>query len=221
MQSHAKALAQAGIILVDSLPLHNFTGRYDNNNGGDDPEHVSNGPERHPQREADPTSLLGAGRELPTHYVWVSLSGWQAQTGFDVPAITDLILPHDMVPQSEPPLARRPDEEIIIEAPILQQESLHLEQLDPEDFDREFMNDVAQEVTQVDHVFLDPDLDAEVTVTVEPTDTVLQTVLADVDGRLSEDRALEKLEAEKLIIPRMLMGFAGQRRLPPHSESVE
>ena len=62
------------------------------------------------------------------------------------------------------------------------------------DFDNEFMQNTAQEATEADRVFLNPDLDAEVTITLEPTDTVQLTVteiLGDVDGRLLEDRALE------------------------------
>ena len=52
-----------------------------------------------------------------------------------------------------------------------------------------------------DSVFLNPDLDAEVTITLEPTDTVQQTVteiLGDVDSRLLEDSALEKLNNKEL-----------------------
>ena len=65
------------------------------------------------------------------------------QEGFDVPPITDLILPSDVVFGAEPPLARHPHEEIVIEAPIVQHEPLHREQLDPADFDDEFMQTVA------------------------------------------------------------------------------
>ena len=70
-----------------------------------------------------------------------------------------------------------------------------------EDFDNEFMRTMAQEITETDRVFLNPDLDAEVTITVEPTDTVQQTmteILGDVDGHLSKDRAIEKLNKEDL-----------------------
>ena len=59
----------------------------------------------------------------------------------------------------------------------------------------------------MDCVFLNPDLDAEVTIMVEPTDTVQQTVteiLGDVDGRLSEHRANEKLNEEELEAIRFL-----------------
>ena len=123
------------------------------------------------------------------------------QEGYNVPPITDLILCSDVVFGVEPPLARHPDEEIVIDTPITQHEPLHWEQLDPEDFDSEFMRTMAQEITETDRVFLNPDLDAEVTITVEPTDTVQQTVTeidGDVDGRLSEDRAIEKLNKEEL-----------------------
>ena len=123
------------------------------------------------------------------------------QEGYNVPPITDLILPSDVVWGGEPPLARHPDEEIVINTPITQHEPLPWEQLDPEDFDSEFMRTMAQEITETDRVFLNPDLDAEVTITVEPTDAVQQTVteiLGDVDGRLSEDRAIEKLNKEDL-----------------------
>ena len=63
------------------------------------------------------------------------------------------------------------------------------------------MQTMAQHITETDRVFLNPGLDAEVTITVEPTDTVQQTVteiLGDVEGRLSEDRAIEKLNKEEL-----------------------
>ena len=123
------------------------------------------------------------------------------QEGYNVPPITDLILPSDVVFAAEPPLARHPDEEIVIDTPIVQHEPLHWEQLDPADFDTEFMQTMVQEITETDRVFLNPDLDAEVTITIEPTETVQQTVteiLGDVEGRLSEDRAIEKLNKEEL-----------------------
>ena len=109
---------------------------------------------------------------------------------------------YNVVWGGEPPLARHPDEEIVMSTPITQREPLHWEQLDPEDFDSEFMRTMAQEITETDRVFLNPDLDAELPTTVEPTDTVQQTVteiLGDVDGRLSEDRAIEKLNKEDLV----------------------
>ena len=176
MQSHAEALARAGIILVDPFPLHNLPDRYDNFHMEATAQNMAattrwylslmSGILRDRQIRKASAELAENSRCIvfALHFRNVQT---QAQSGFDVPAITDFIMPHNMVPQSEPHLARHPDEEIIIVAPILQQEPLHWEQLDPEDFDREFMNDVAQEVTEVDRVFLDPDFDAEVTVTVE------------------------------------------------------
>ena len=89
------------------------------------------------------------------------------QEDFNVPPVTDLILPNGVVLRVEPPLARHPDEEIVIDAPILQHGPLHWEQLDPVDFDNEFMQTPAQEITETDHVFLSPDLDAKVTITLQ------------------------------------------------------
>ena len=132
------------------------------------------------------------------------------QEGYNVPPITDLFLPSDVVFGVEPLQARHPDEEIVIDTPITQHEPLHWEQLDPEDFDNEFMRTMAQEVTETDRVFLNPDLDAEVTM-VEPTDTVQQTVteiLGDVDSRLSGDRAIEKLSKEDLEAIRSALDIA-------------
>ena len=129
------------------------------------------------------------------------------QEGFNVPPITDLILPTGVTLEVEPPLARHPDEEIVIEAPIVSRGPFHWEQLDPEEFDRDFLQLAVQEVTETDRVFVNPDLDAAVTITLEPTDTVQQTVteiLSDVDRRLSEDRALEKLDEEELETIRFL-----------------
>ena len=113
------------------------------------------------------------------------------QEDYDVPPITDLILISNVIPGVEPPLARHPDEEIVIEAPIVQHGPLDPEPLDPEDCKRQSLQLAAQEVTETDRVFLNPDLDAEITITLERTDTVQQAVteiLADV-GRQSPREA--------------------------------
>ena len=214
MQSQAEALAEAGVVLVDPFPLHNLTDRYDTFHMEATAQNLSNTTRRY---YALMSGILHdrqnwkASMEIAANS-WKIISNLHFRKGnrqedFNVPPITDLILPHDLVFGAEPPLARHPDEEIVIEAPILQHGVLHWEQLDPVNFDNEFMQNTAQEVTETDRIFLNPDLDAEVTITLEPTHTVQQTVteiLGDVDGRLSEDRALEKLNNEELEAIRFL-----------------
>ena len=203
MQRHAEALAEAGVVLVDPFPLHNLTDRYNNFHMEATAKNMSGTTrwyyalmsgilhDRHIRRASMEIAANSRKIIFDLHF----RKGNQ-QEGYNVPPITDLILPSDVVFGVEPPLARHPDEEIVIDTPITQHEPLHWEQLDPEDFENELMRTMAQEITETDRVFLNPDLDAEVTITVEPTDAVQQTVteiLGDVDGRLSQDRAIEKL----------------------------
>ena len=191
MQSHAEALAGAGI--MDPFPLHNLTDRYDNFHM----EATAQNMVEHDrwyyalmsgilhERQIRKASMEIAANSRKIIFDLHFRKGNQ-QEGFNVPPITDLILPNDVIFGAEPPLARHPDEEIVIEAQITQHEPLHWEQLDPVHFDNEFMQTMAQEITETHRVFLNPDLDAEVTIMVEPTDTVQQTVteiLGDVDGR--------------------------------------
>ena len=211
MQSHAEALAGTGVVLVDPFPLHNLTDRYDNFHMEATAQNMSgttrwyyalmSGILHDRQIRRASMEIAASSRKIifDLHF----RKGNQ-QEGYNVPPITDLILSSNVVFGVEPPQARHPDEEIVIDTPITQHEPLHWEQLDPEDFDNEFMRTMAQEVTETDRVFLNPDLDAEVTITVEPTDTVQQTVteiLGDVTAACRKTEPLLKSSIKRISRP--------------------
>ena len=129
MQSHAEALAEVGVVLVDPFSVHNLTDRYRYDN-----LHM----------EATAQNLSGTtcwyyalmsgilhDQQIRKASMEIAANSWKIifdphfrkgnrQEDFSVPPITDLILPHDLVFGAEPRFARHPDEEIAIEAPILQ-----------------------------------------------------------------------------------------------------
>ena len=139
MQRHAEALAEAGVVLVDPFPLHNLTDRYDNFHMEATAQNMSgttrwyyalmSGILHDRQIRRASMEIAANSRKIifDLHFRKGNL-----QEGYNVPPRTDLILPSDVVFGVEPPLARHPDEEIVINTPISQHEPLHWEQLDPD-----------------------------------------------------------------------------------------
>ena len=122
----AEALAEAGVVLIDPLPLHNMTDRYDNFHMEATAQNLSSttrwylalmsGILRDCQIRKASMEIVANSRKIffDLHF-----------EGFNVLPITDVLLPTCVTLGVEPLLARHPDEEIVIEAPIVSPGPLH------------------------------------------------------------------------------------------------